>query len=328
MPDTYNILITYRPGEEKRNRLGRLFGSEAKLTFLADLPPVVREQALQDTDVVLTWNLRRELVQSELGLLKKVRLIQLLSAGADAVPFDGLRSDITIASNAGAYAEAMAEHVLAMALALSKNLVSEHQNLGRGEFNQTRLNTVLRGGICGIVGYGGIGRATARLMRALGMRIYAINSNGRAEEAADFIGTLADLRTVLSLSDVVVLSLPLTKRTRGRIGKTELDWMKHDAVLINVARAAIVDEAALYAHLVNYPRFRAGIDVWWIEPFSEGEFRTDYPFLTLPNVVGSPHNAAMAPGVTDEGTRRAVENVKQFMSNGQVKGIVQRDDYL
>lgn len=322
-----HILITYRPGEGKRGMLSRLFGNEVKLTFLADQPSGLREQALLGADVLVSWNLRKELGESELGLLRNVRLIQLLSAGADAVPYAGLNDDIVIASNAGAYAEPMAEHALAMALALAKNLLSEHQNLGRGEFNQSRLNSVLHGGTCGIIGFGGIGRATARLMRALGMGIYAINTSGRTGEPVEFIGTLDDLRTVLSLSDVVVLSLPLTKRTRGLIGKTELDWMRHNAILINVARGDIIDEGALYAHLVSHPRFRAGIDAWWIEPFSDGEFRTNYPFLALPNVVGSPHNSAMTPGVTDEGVKRAVENVKRFLNGEPVKGVVRREDY-
>jgi phosphoglycerate dehydrogenase-like enzyme len=323
-----HILITYRVGEEKHSMLARLFGKEATLTFLADLPPGLREQALPDADVLLSWNLRKELGESELGLLRKVRLIQLLSAGADAVPYAGLRENIVIAGNVGAYAEPIAEHVLAMVLALSKNLFKEHQNLARGEFNQAPLNSMLRGGTCGIIGFGGIGRATARLMRAFGMKIYAVNTSGRTDDSTEFIGTLEDLRTVLSISDIIVLSLPLTKRTRSLIGKTELDWMRHNAILINVARGGIIDEAALYAHLVSHPRFRAGIDAWWIEPFSAGEFRTNYPFLALPNLLGSPHNSAMTPGVTDEGTKQAVENVKRFLNNEPIRGIVRREDYI
>jgi phosphoglycerate dehydrogenase-like enzyme len=255
-------------------------------------------------------------------------MIQLLSAGADHLPFAELRSGIMIASNVGAYADPMAEHVLAMVLALAKNLPREHRNLSDGEFHQTALNRRLTGCLCGILGFGGIGKATSGLMRCLGLRIAAVNTTGRTDDPVEFIGTLADIERVLSSSDIIVLSLPLTKRTRGLIGKREFGWMKPDAILINVARGAIIDERALYEHLKSHPRFQAGIDAWWIEPFGSGEFRTNYPFLSLPNVLGSPHNSAVVPGSGDEAARRAVENIRRFLRGEQVIGLVKREDYL
>jgi glycerate dehydrogenase len=272
--------------------------------------------------------LPKELKFGGFGLLKNVRLIQLLSAGADHVPFSELRRDIIIAANVGAYAEPMAEHVLAMTLALAKNLFREHQNLAKGEFNQSRLNRMLAGDVCGILGFGGIGRATARLMRSMGMQIYAVNTSGRTDEPVEFIGTLKDLQYVLSGSDVVVVSLPLTKETHGLIGKQELEWMKPNAILINAARGDIIDEGALYAHLTTHPDFMAGIDAWWIEPFRHGEFKTNYPFFTLPNVLGSPHNSAMVPGINEEGTRRAAENVRRFLQGEPIIGAIRREDYV
>jgi phosphoglycerate dehydrogenase-like enzyme len=326
--DKPHIVVTYGISETKRGRLKELLGREARLSFLADMPAGLREQTLIDADVLLTWNLPKELLPAGPDLLRKVKMIQLLSAGADHLPFHGLRSGIVIASNIGAYAAPMAEHVLAMTFALAKNLLREHQNLARGEFHQSRLNRMLAESVCGVLGFGGIGRATARLMRGLGLRIFAVNTSGRSDEAADFIGTLKDLKQVLSSSDVVVISLPLMKTTRGLIGKRELGWMKPDAILINVARGPIIDERALYEHLRSHSRFQAGIDVWWIEPFGSGEFRTDYPFFPLPNLLGSPHNSAMVPGINDEATRRAVENVKRFLKGEPVVGLVMRGDYV
>jgi phosphoglycerate dehydrogenase-like enzyme len=326
--DGLHLVVTYTIGESKRALLKEIFSKEARLSFLADMPSGLREQTLVGANVLLSWNLPKELGPSELGLLTNVRMIQLLSAGADHVPFTWLPPGIVIASNVGAYADPMAEHVLAMTLALAKNLFREHQNLARGKFNQSKLNRRLRGCACGILGFGGIGRATARLMRTLGARIYAVNTSGKTEEPVEFIGTLNDLQQVLSSSDVVVISLPLTKATRGLIGKRELEWMKPNTILINVARGDIIDEGALYAHLSIHPEFLAGIDAWWIEPFRSGEFRTNYPFLTLPNVLGSPHNSAMIPGITDEGTLRAAENVKHFLKGETPVGVVRREDYV
>ena len=324
----HHIVVTHAAGEARRTQLKELFGREVRLSFLADMPSGLREQTLIEATILLSWNLPKELGPSEFGLLQNVRLIQLLSAGADQVPYAELPRDIMIASNAGAYAVPMAEHVLAMTLALAKNLFQEHQKMTQGEFNQSRLNRMLHGSVCGILGFGGIGRAVARLMRSFGVRIHAMNTSGKTDEPVDFIGTLNEMKQVLAAADIVIISLPLKKATRGLIGKHELEWMKPDAILINVARGDIVDEQALYEHLVSRPGFKAGIDVWWIEPFTQGEFRVNYPFFTLPNFLGSPHNSAMVSGMSEEGARRAAENIKQFLKGAPVAGIIKREDYL
>ena len=216
---------------------------------------------------------------------------------------------------------------MAMTLALAKRLVIEHQKLQHGEFDQFTPNRSLAGMTVGILGFGGIGRATARLMRAFDTRIYAINHSGVSTEPTDFLGTLDDLEHVLRASDIVVVSLPLTQATRGLIGQRELDWMKSDAILINVARGAILDEAALYDHVKSHERFLLGIDVWWAEPFLHGQFRTEYPFLDLPNVLGSPHNSGIVPSIGEHAARQAAENVLRFLKGEQVAGIVRPEDY-
>jgi phosphoglycerate dehydrogenase-like enzyme len=104
--------------------------------------------------------------------------------------------------------------------------------------------------------------------------------------------------------------------------------MKLDAMLVNVARGAIVDEGALYTHVKSHPAFLVGIDAWWTEPFLHGSFRMEYPFLELPNVLGSPHNSGVVPHILVDAARRAAENVKHFLKGEQVLGITRREDYL
>ena len=218
--------------------------------------------------------------------------------------------------------------LMALTLALAKNLREEHLKLAAGTFDQYSMNKSLRGSTVAILGFGGIGKATAALMRAFGAHILAINTSGHTDEPVDFIGTTRDLQQVLSRADVVVISMPLSNATRGLIGVEQLSWMKPDAILVNVARGEIIDEHALYEHLRTHPQFRAGIDAWWVEPFRHGHFEMHEPFLALPNVLGSPHNSGMVPQALQDATRDAVENIQKFLDGQPIKGVFRREDYL
>jgi phosphoglycerate dehydrogenase-like enzyme len=253
-------------------------------------------------------------------------LIQFMSAGIDFVRLDDLPPGVPAASNAGAYGAPMAEHALGMALAAAKNLLAGHAELTRGEFNQGPRNRMLAGGVCGVLGFGGIGVATARLMRCMGMRVHAINRRGASSEAVDWIGTPDRLDEMLAVCDVLVISTPLTRATQGLIGAHALALMKPDATLINLARGEVVDEAALYRHLVAHPSFTACIDAWWIEPVRHGSFRMDYPFMELPNVIGSPHNSAAVPGSRGIGLRSAAANCRRALLGERPLNVLGPDD--
>ena len=128
-------------------------------------------------------------------------MIQLLSAGVDGVPFDQIPDGVGVASNAGAYAEPMAEHVLALALALAKRLPQNQAALARGVFDQRPPDRSIGGSLVGS-SVGGIGQATARLFHALGASVHAINRSGRADAAVDQIATMEDLDPLLAAADV------------------------------------------------------------------------------------------------------------------------------
>ena len=164
-------------------------------------------------------------------------------------------------------------------------------------------------------------------MRAFGARIYAINSSGRTDDPVEFCGTLDDLDRVLAAADVLVIGIPLTAGTRGLIGARELGLMKDSAILVNVARGAIVDERALYEHLLAHPGFSAGIDAWWDEPRGGAPFHTNYPFFDLPNLLGSPHNSGDVPGIMYYAARQAAENVRRYLVGNAVSGVARREDY-
>src|SRR5262249_48082227 len=165
----------------------------------------------------------------------------------------------------------------------------------------------------GILGFGGVGIATARLMRGLGMRIHAINRRGASEEPVDWIAGPDRLEELLRASDGLVIAASLTHATEGSIGARELTLMKPEALLINVEGGEIIEEAALFDHLKAHPRFTACIDAWWIEPVRHGRFEMGRPFLDFPNVIGSPHNSAGGGVWRDVSLRRAVANCRRAL---------------
>jgi phosphoglycerate dehydrogenase-like enzyme len=309
-----SVAVTFDFRERERAVVADALSGVAEAVFIADLDPAARAAGLKGAAAVLARNTNQELQPGEAAMLKSARLIQFMTAGIDFVKLSLLPDSVPVAANGGAYAGPMAEHALGMVLAGAKRLIIEHQALTRGEFNQFTRNRVLAGGTCGIIGFGGIGEASARLFRALGMKIFAINRRGASEEPTDWIGTMDQIDTLLAASDVVILATPLTPQTNGMIGARELAAMKPTAILVNLARGEVVQEDALYAHLTANPAFIACIDAWWVEPERQGSFRMDHPFMTLPNVVGSPHNSASVPGMTEVAIRRAVANIRRVLA--------------
>ena len=277
---------------------------------------------------MLTYDPVEALGLAAIRRLDNCELIQCLTAGVDFLPLRSLPEHIPVASNAGAYAEPMAEHVLAMALSAAKRLPREHALMREGEFNQFKLTKRFAGLTCGILGYGATGREVARLMRALGVRIQAVNRSGRTNEPVDFIGTLDDLDRVLAVSDILVITLSLTRRTNALIGSKRLALMKPDAILVNVARGEIVEQEALYRHLVSNPEFTACLEAWWVEPIRHGRFEIDHPFLELPNVIASPHNSAMTDGAALKAIRHGAENVRRLLDGETPLFVIGEDEKL
>jgi phosphoglycerate dehydrogenase-like enzyme len=320
------IVITFKVDEEQKKLINSIFRDIAKTEFLRDSDKEEFDILLKDADILFAWNPPRELKHIKKDSLHNIEFVQLLSAGYDHIDFDLFPSNCKIASNKGAYAEPMAEHILAMILAIYKNLFENHKKLAKNEFNQRGINRSLKDSACGILGYGGIGKATAGLLKTFGTKIYAINTSGKSSEEVDFIGTLNNLQYVLTNSDIIVISLPLNKKTDGLIDKTKLELMKPNAVLINVARGEIIVEKDLYAHLKSHPDFYAGIDAWWIEPFTAGEFRINYPFFDLPNILGSPHNSAIIPGIFLSGIKKASFSILDFLNGRKVDTVNQNKE--
>jgi glycerate dehydrogenase len=323
-----NIIVTYSPRDETKKIFREVLGEVAHFDFLPEKDESDRIRLLEAADVVIALSFaEKEIHGSDISHFRNLRFIQLVFAGADNIPFDLIPEDVILASNVGAFADPIAEHVLGLVLALAKNLLPDYKKLAEGRFDRDSYNQELKGAVCAIIGFGGNGRAIARAMQAMGMQVFGINRSGTTDASIEFIGKESELGKALEIADVVVITTPLNWKTKNLIGVKQLEQMKADAILINVGRGEVINQKALYDHLKSRPGFRAGIDTWWSEPADRGRLALEYPFFELPNIIGSPHCADHVPRAIPKATRRALENVKRFLMGHEIRGVLDRGDY-
>jgi phosphoglycerate dehydrogenase-like enzyme len=248
---------------------------------------------------------------------KRLKLVQVLSAGYDMVNIEGARkARIPICSNGGANSVAVGEHAIMLMLAVYRKLVAFHQNVAAGHWHRGIPRTVdiyeIEGKTVGIVGLGNIGRQVTRRIKAFDARViyYDLFRPSRTEE--EKLGVeYTPLNTLLETADIVSLHVPLNDNTRHLIGTGELSRMKPKAILINTCRGEVVDEAALIKALEEHRIMGAGLDCQAKEPADPNN-----PLLKLPNVTLTPHNA----GPTVDSYRKRFGNGYaniQRVANGQ-----------
>jgi D-3-phosphoglycerate dehydrogenase len=235
-----------------------------------------------------------------------LKIIAKNGAGVDSVDLaEAQRRGIAVAVAAGANAEAVAEHAIALMLALVRDLPALDRKVRAGGWEGAAWQgRDFRGSVVGIVGYGSIGRSTAQLAAALGAQVVVLRRTGEA----DGFTVERQLDALLERVDILSLHCPLTEATRGLIGARELARMKPGALLVNTARGAVVDEAALAAALQSGHLGGAGLDTFEAEPLPAGS-----PLRALGNVLLTPHIA----GVTRQSALRVAtttaRNVVDFM---------------
>jgi phosphoglycerate dehydrogenase-like enzyme len=240
----------------------------------------------------------------------KLRLIQLLSAGYDRADLSAARrAQVPVANNGGANAVAVSEHALMLMLAVSRRLIRVHADVAAGRWRGNAMPRVheLRDRTLGIVGLGTIGKKTARLAAAFGMRVQYYDIRRLAEDAEDALGVrFRLLRELLRTSDVVSLHVPLNASTRAMIGGAELALMQPSAILINTSRGRVVDEIALEDALAKGRLAGAGLDVFTEEPPP-----ADHPLFRLDTVVLTAHLAGPTWESNTARLRNAFDNVQR-----------------
>jgi phosphoglycerate dehydrogenase-like enzyme len=234
----------------------------------------------------------------------RLRLISVWGTGTDHVDLAASRQrNIVVTNTPGVSAASVAEHALALLLATARRIPQADAATRRGEWPRGQ-GVELRGKTCGVVGLGAIGRQFAALARGIGMRVVAWTMHPQPLPGVE----LVELDELFRASDVVSMHLRLSQDTAGFIGARQLALMKQSAILINTARGAIVEEAALIDALSTHRIAAAGLDVFAAEPLAEG-----HPLTKLPNIVITPHCAGITPEALEAGLRMAVHNLWQFL---------------
>jgi len=261
---------------------------------------------------------------------RRLRFVQAPWAGVDGFNLELLRSKgVVLASAKGCNARAVAEHALALMLALAKRVVPMSELVKRGgwvPWSEETFLEDLEGKTVVILGYGNVGRELARLCKCLGMRVIGVRRRPTGpDEYAERVVGLSELEEVAGEADYLVVALPLTPETRGVVDRRVLRAMKPTAYLVNVGRGAVVDEEALYEALTEGWIAGAALDVWWSYP-PDPNAPSRLGVHKLPNVIATPHKAGWTREARKKCLEFAAENVARYLRGEEPLNVVDYDN--
>jgi D-3-phosphoglycerate dehydrogenase len=303
VPDDNPPAMAGTPALERLRQLGQVQVYDSDAT-----DPLVLRQRLRDAEIAVNIRGRTRFTADVLASCPTLRLISIWGTGTDNVDLKAAAAHgITVTNTPGANAIAVAEHTVALMLALVKQLAPVDQAIRQGGWPRN-LVPQLRGKRLGIIGTGLIGREVATMGKGLGLVVAAWTFHPDPSLAEKLSFRYVGLDELLRTSDVLSIHLRATPDTHHFLSRERLALLKPDAILINTARGSVVDEAALVDSLRQNKITGAGLDVFETEPLPPG-----HPLATLPNVLLTPHSAGMTPEVIQTGLATAVENIETFL---------------
>ncbi|MFT4880687.1 MAG: phosphoglycerate dehydrogenase-like enzyme [Natronomonas sp.] len=281
---------------------------------VAHTPPETRELA-GEADALLATHVPTDLLEAAPNL----RWVQALSSGVDFLDTEAIADHgVALTNAAGVHAEPIAEQVIGYLLTFERGIHTGIQQQQAGLWQRYSGGEV-RGKTLGIVGIGAIGGRTAEYAQAFGMTVVGTKRDpDTAPKPVDEVYAPGGLFEVLRRSEYVLLSCPLTPETRGLVGREKLGAMRGDAVLVNVARGAVVDEDALVYALQQGGIRGAALDVFEAEPLPPESVLWD-----LPNVVVTPHMAGSTPEKFERVAGVFAENYRAF-ADGRLEELRNR----
>jgi phosphoglycerate dehydrogenase-like enzyme len=314
------ILVLGDPAEAQLGLLKKSLGG-AK-TIVGDSAEAFAGEAAE-ADVLFHWSGSLAPFRSVFVMCPNLRWVHSRSAGLDKTLFPELmESSVPLTNGSGVFSESLGEFVLGAILYFAKDLRRMIRNQKAGVWDAFDVLPV-SGHTVGIVGYGDIGRAVAAKVRPLGMKVLAVKRHASASSGDDPLveEVFGPSRRIemLSRSDYVVVTAPLTPETRGMIAEREFAAMKPTAVIINVGRGPVIDERALIAALSEGRIQGAALDVFDHEPLPEG-----HPLYKLENVLLSPHCADHTPDWLDNAMEFFIAQYERFRKGDALLNVVDK----
>ena len=246
-----------------------------------------------------------------------LKMVSVWGTGVDNFDLESAgRRGITICNTPGVNAFAVAEHTIALMLAVARRIPRIDREMREGKWPREQLVQCL-GKTLGVVGTGKIGARVIEIGRALGMTALAYSARGESSRVASLGARAVSKEELLRESDFVCLCLRLAPETRGFLGRRDFMLMKKGAILINTGRGALVEREALLEALTSGRLSGAGLDVFHEEPT-----KGDDPLLSMPQVVLSPHHAGQTPEVVRDGLLAAVKNVENYLAGAPTDVVV------
>ena len=281
------------------------------------------ERAAPDADVIFNWSLSGDLLRQVFEMCPRVRWVHGRNAGLDGMLFPALvESAVPLTNGTGVFSPPLGEFALAAILYFARDLRRMIRSQEAGVWDPFDAIEIA-GRTVGIVGYGDIGRAVASRVRAVGMNVVAVKRHVPTlydgDPLASQIYPPEKRIEMIRRSDYVVVAAPLTEETRGMIGEAELAAMKPDAVIINLGRGPLIDEAALIRALTEHRILGAALDVFDIEPLPAG-----HPFYRLENVLLSPHSADHTPDWLDRAMQFFLQQFELFRKGEPLLNVVDK----
>lgn len=285
--------------------------SLARFVPLADATPADRAAA----EILFVWDFRSRSLEEVVRSLPALRWIHASSAGVEhlLVPAT-MESGLLVTNAAGVFDAAIAEYVAAYILAHAKQVPAtlEAQAEHRWSYREVAM---LAGTTMVIAGMGRIGRSVGRLARALDMEVVGLRRSGEPHpDDPPGIWVTTDLSAVAPRADYLVVTAALTRETRGLVSGAVIDTLKPSAFLVNVARAPIVDLAAVVAALREGRLAGAMLDVFEAEPLAAGSELWD-----VPNLIISPHMSGDTHGYTGEIVDRFADNIRRYLAGDELR---------
>jgi phosphoglycerate dehydrogenase-like enzyme len=281
------------------------------------------DEEIVDAEIAISWSIRPE----QIPAAKKLRWIHSPAAAVHQLMFPELvNSDIILTNAREVHGPVVAEHVIALIFALAKKIpdsvrLQEKHVWGQQILwdAQPRVREVA-GSTVGMVGLGSIGRPVVKSAKALGMRVIAVREHPeKGSEGADVVFGPAQIGEVFRQADYIVLAAPVTAGTKAIANVERLALMKPDSCLINVGRGPLVDESALANALREKKIGGAALDVFPKEPLA-----ADSPLWDVPNLLITPHTAALTDKLWERHYRLFAENLRRYLNGQQLLSVVDK----